>query len=150
MWWVEIAPETLELEDKFPFGKASLYRCELLVLSEYFLMISQAWEELCIESTCMVFGVFLVLGSFLLSHQGGGNFPNFLQMVLRWQPTGGQRKLTSTNQSIPGCPIKLHGPQIKAGKVVVFFGTWNFIKFHGPQKTISDFEAPLGTLVMCL
>ena len=162
MWWVEIvwdqytlpetniAPETTGVgSDEFPFGKASLYRCELLVSESifwWFLSLRRVMYRINLH------GVFLVLGSFLLSHQGGGggNFPNFLQMVLRWQPTGGQRKLTSTNQSIPGCPIKLHGPQIKAGKVVVFLVHGTLSSLMDLNKTISDFEAPLGTLVMGL
>ena len=68
-------------------------------------------------------------------------FPtNFLQVgpkvATHWRPT--KINIHTIN---PRLPIKFHGPQIKAGKVVVFFGTWNFIKFHGPQKTISDLSS---------
>lgn len=159
MWWVEIvwdqytlpetnifAPETTGVgSEEFPFGKASLYRCELLVSESIFWWFLSLRRVMYFQPAwCFL----LVLGSFLLTSLSG--FPtNFLQMVLKeathWRPTK-----INIHQSInPRPPNQASWPPNQSREGCCFFGTWNFIKFHGPQKRFL-IKAPLGTLVMCL
>ena len=131
----------------FLLERPPFYRCELLVSESIFWWFLSLRRVMYIEPAwCFL----LVLGSFLLTSLRG--FPtNFLQMVLRWQPTGGQRKLTST-QSINQSQVanQASWPPNQSRECCCFVGTWNFIKFYGPQKTISLFCSTFGTLVMGL